>query len=139
MIATPLVVAAAIVDSLTRPTRLLGARRSAPKSLAGQWEFAGGKVEPGEDVRDALRREIAEELGVRIRIGAPVPAPDGADWPIANGHRMRVWLVEMEGEPEPLEDHDELRWLPIAGAHDAVPWLAPDLPIVAAVQGLVVG
>ncbi|MFW6203773.1 MAG: NUDIX domain-containing protein, partial [Actinomycetota bacterium] len=42
-----LVVAAAIVDDLEHPQRLLAARRSAPPAMAGLWEFPGGKVEPG--------------------------------------------------------------------------------------------
>lgn len=131
-----LVVAAVILDDLEEPARLLAARRSAPKSLAGRWEFPGGKVEPGEDDVEALHRELREELGVEVALGARVPAPDGGDWPILHGHRMRVWLARIvDGEPEPLADHDDLRWLELADVHD-VDWLEPDRPIVAAVTHL---
>ena len=64
-----LVVAAAIVDSLTAPTRTLCARRSAPPELAGRWELPGGKVEPDESAEAALHRELDEELGVSVRLG----------------------------------------------------------------------
>ena len=64
------VVAAVILDDLVVPTRLLSAQRTEPPELAGGWEIPGGKVDPGESPRAALHREIREELGVRIRIGA---------------------------------------------------------------------
>lgn len=131
-----LVVAGAIVDDLQRPTRLLAARRSAPKSLAGQWEFAGGKVEPGEQPLDALHRELDEELGVEVEVGMPIEPADGDPWPILHGHLMLVWFVQITaGEPAPLADHDELRWLPAADLYQ-VTWLGPDLPIVDAVSAL---
>ena len=129
-----LVVAGAIVDDLHRPTELLAARRSAPKSLAGQWEFAGGKVEPGEAAEDALHRELAEELGVRVLLGAEIRPAQGQQWPILHGHAMRIWFVQIvDGMPAPLADHDELRWLPVSDLYQ-VPWLEPDLPIVDAVS-----
>jgi 8-oxo-dGTP diphosphatase len=133
------VVAAALVDDIERPTRLLAARRTEPPHLAGGWEFAGGKVEPGESEEDALHREIREELGVEIRTG-PQLRSDHEDgrWPLGDRWRMRVWLaVVTEGEPQPVEDHDALRWLPSTDVY-AVGWLPADLPVVAAVERLMV-
>ncbi len=135
-VTSALVAAAAIVDDLQQPRALLAARRSAPKSLAGRWEFPGGKVEDGESDEAALHREIREELGVAVHLGERVHGPDGEDWPILHGHRMRVWLAQIRtGTPRPLADHDDLRWLHLPDLH-AVPWLEPDLPIVNAVRRL---
>ncbi len=49
--------------------RVLIAQRPADKLLGGLWEFPGGKVEPGESLPDCLRREIKEELGIKIEVG----------------------------------------------------------------------
>ena len=49
--------------------RVLLSKRKKGTHLAGLWEFPGGKVEEGEDPREALRRELDEELGVRARVG----------------------------------------------------------------------
>lgn len=129
-----LVVAAAIVDDLGRPGRLLAARRSAPLTLAGYWEFPGGKVEPDEEPLAALHREIREELGVVIRVGSEVRPDDEPSWPLAGTTRMRLWMAEVvDGDPAPLEDHDELRWLPDGHLED-VAWIPADVPVVAAVS-----
>ena len=126
-----LVVGAAIVDDLERPARLLSARRTEPSALAGGWELPGGKVDAGESPLSALHREVLEELGVRIRLGVHVPGPlPGATWPLGERYEMLVWLAEVvDGEPAPIEDHDELRWLELDDLR-AVGWLPADLPIV---------
>ena len=125
-----LVVAAVIVDDLAHPTRLLAARRATPRSLAGGWEFPGGKVELGEEPIAALHRELAEELQVTVELGAEFCPSKGSAWPIVPGHAMRLWFaVITSGTPTPTGSHDQLRWL--AGEElDRVAWLAADTPIV---------
>ena len=131
------VVGVALVDDLDHPTRVLAARRTEPPALAGQWELPGGQVEPGETWVEAAHREIDEELGVAIRLGARVegPLPDGR-WQLSPRHVMAVWLAQAtHGEPEALEEHDELRWLPPERIGE-VDWLEGDLPIVDALAAL---
>jgi 8-oxo-dGTP diphosphatase len=130
------VVAAAIVDDVAHPRRLLAARRSAPPEIAGQWEFPGGKVEAGEDAVTALHRELYEELGVVVRLADEVRPKVGTSWPIAQNASMRLWLAEItDGVPSPLEDHDQLRWLEFGGWRD-VGWLPADVAMVEAVVAL---
>ena len=125
------VVGAAIVDDLAHPTLLLAARRTEPPALAGGWEFPGGKVDPGETFEQALHREVREELGVEVELGELVPGPlPGGRWPLGESFSMTVWLARVtEGEPAPIEDHDQLRWLRRDELHE-IPWLPADLPIV---------
>jgi 8-oxo-dGTP diphosphatase len=120
---------------LEHPARLLVARRTAPEQFAGLWEFPGGKVEAGEECEAALHRELKEELGVGVRLGAEVPAGKPEGWRLNERASMRVWQAEVtEGEPHPLEDHDELRWVGLADREALLdlPWIPADFPIVQA-------
>ncbi|MXG89322.1 (deoxy)nucleoside triphosphate pyrophosphohydrolase [Nocardioides flavescens] len=117
------VVGAAVV----RDGRVLAARRTTPPEAAGRWEFPGGKVDEGESDDAALVRELAEELGVRVRVvrwlaGEQSVGPGGR-------YRLRVAVVRLEaGEPEATE-HDRLRWLDPARL-DEVDWLDGDRPFL---------
>ncbi|WP_203838394.1 (deoxy)nucleoside triphosphate pyrophosphohydrolase [Winogradskya humida] len=126
----PRVIVAAVIVT---DGRVLACERSAPPEAAGKWEFPGGKVEPGETDAAALARECAEELGVRVKVGARV----GPDVPLAHGRAvLRVFEVTLlDGdEPRALE-HTAMRWL-AADELDSVPWLPADRPIVAELPAL---
>lgn len=129
------VVAAAIVDSLECPTELLACSRAYPQELRGQFELPGGKVEDNEDPVEALTREIMEELGTRITVGARVCPDGGLWWPILGGRVMGVWLAEVvpgSSAPRAGASHVEARWVPISDL-GSLPWIVADLPIVEAV------
>ena len=115
--------------ALVRDGRVLAARRSPPARHAGGWEFPGGKVEAGESHAHALVRELREELGVDVVVGARLG--EIADEAIG----LTLYLATLAGgEPQPLEDHDALRWLSVSELDD-VAWLPIDaalLPRVAA-------
>ncbi|MFD5146408.1 (deoxy)nucleoside triphosphate pyrophosphohydrolase [Streptomyces sp. NPDC058401] len=113
--------------ALCHEGRLLAARRSAPPELAGRWELPGGKAEPGESVPEALVRELREELGVETEALERIPG----EWPLKPGLVLHVWTARLlSGDPLPLEDHDELRWLRPEEL-DSVDWLDQDRPAVA--------
>jgi 8-oxo-dGTP diphosphatase len=124
------VVGAALFDG----GRLLAARRSAPPALAGRWELPGGKVEPGETPEAALVRELREELGVSAETVARVPG----QWPLKAPYVLQVWTARLlpgSADPEPLQDHDELRWLTPGELWD-VDWLDQDVPALRATLAL---
>jgi len=125
-----LVVAAALMDEAGQ---VLMQRRPAGKAHAGLWEFPGGKVEPGESCPQALARELAEELGLRL-VADPVPLGFATT---ADGRADHMPLVILlyavrgwHGSPQALEAA-ELGWFaPQALASLAMPPL--DYPLAKA-------
>jgi 8-oxo-dGTP diphosphatase len=134
-----LVVGAVLVDHLDRPTRVLAARRTRPPTLAGRWELPGGKVEPGESPEDALHRELAEELGVTVRLGAELVPDTGCTWPLTPGLVLRAWWCELvAGVPCAGEAHDALAWRTVDDVAD-LDWLDPDRPLVDRIAAVLAG
>ncbi|MGW3897814.1 (deoxy)nucleoside triphosphate pyrophosphohydrolase [Micromonospora profundi] len=123
------IVGAAII----RDGRVLACARAAPPEVAGMWEFPGGKVEPGETETDALIRECAEELAVRVEIGERV----GRNVRMAHGRSvLKVYAARLVGDDQPQAlEHEGLRWLTVDEL-DSVTWLPADAPIVAALRPL---
>lgn len=84
-------------------------RRLQSGLLGGLWEFPGGKIEANETVEDCIRREIQEELGIEIEVGAHLITIDHAYTHFRvtlNVHHCR----HLSGEPQPLEC-EEVRWV----------------------------
>ena len=90
-------------------------------SLAGQWEFPGGKVEPGESERDALQREIHEELGCHVTIDEKLPAVEQGSGDA--GLRLTPFYCRLEEAPKLLEI-----WCKKEKFAE-LDWVAADIPI----------
>ncbi len=123
------VVAAAVTDA---EGRVLIAQRPPGKHLAGNWEFPGGKVEPGEPRVKALARELEEELGIMM-IGQPRPLIRVRHAYPMGDVLIDTWVVtRYSGEPRGL-DGQALRWC-AQGELGMAELLPADKPIVAALQ-----
>ncbi|WP_216827781.1 (deoxy)nucleoside triphosphate pyrophosphohydrolase [Alkalihalobacterium elongatum] len=106
---------------------ILCALRSEKMSMSNHWEFPGGKIENGEDMKEALVREIREELGCHIRVKEKIT--DTYHRTEAIIVHLHTFLTEIiEGTPEPIE-HEELRWVPIDELRQ-LNWAPADIPTV---------
>jgi mutator protein MutT len=101
------VVAGALVDERGR---VLIAQRPAGKAFAGRWEFPGGKKLDHETPRDALNRELLEEIGIQVARARPLMAVSHRYSADAPPVLIDCWIVEQwRGEIAPL-DGQQLRW-----------------------------
>jgi 8-oxo-dGTP diphosphatase len=127
-----LVAALALVDN---DGRVLLQQRPEGKSMAGLWEFPGGKVEPGETPEQSLIREIKEELGIDITEACLAPftfASHGYDefhllMPLYVCRRWRGTLTAREGQT--------LEWVRPLRMRD-YPMPPADVPLVAMLRDL---
>lgn len=112
---------------IVRDGRILAARRGPKMSLAGLWEFPGGKVEPGEDPREALAREICEELDCSIVVNDYITVTDYQyDFGIVS---LSTYYCELtQGEPV-FSEHSEISWL-LPEELLQLEWAPADIPAV---------
>jgi 8-oxo-dGTP diphosphatase len=126
------VVAVALID---RDSRVLVQQRPPGKSMAGLWEFPGGKVEAGEAPGDALVREVREELGVIIDATHLEPLRFVSE-PLGDRQLLLLLYVcrQWSGDPAPYHA-TALQWLPPSELYTlAMP--PADRPLIAALAQL---
>lgn len=112
---------------------MLVSRRHDHAHLGGLWEFPGGKLEPGETEAEALVRELREELGIEVEVGAAWGEliHDYDDRRVA----LSFWFAEVRrGSPRPLEVA-EVRWVPVEELH-ALDFPGADDPLVRSLQAV---
>ena len=129
MMKTIKVVAAVICDSLENMTKIFAAARGYGE-FKGQWEFPGGKVESGESSREALVREIQEELNVRIKVSRLIDRIE-YDYPSFHLSMDCFWCEIADGEIV-LKEAESARWLKPDELY-SVNWLSADRILVDAI------
>lgn len=116
---------------LVHDDQVFAAKRGPGKSMAGYWEFPGGKVEADETPEEALARELREELKIETVVG---------EFLVTVTHEAGTAIIELstylctinEGVPV-LTEHEEFRWLPVSELSD-VEWAPADIPTVELLQ-----
>lgn len=110
---------------VVRGGTVLCAKRGPIGSLAGRWEFPGGKIEPGETAPAALEREIAEELGCAVDVGGEVTKTT-YEYDFGVVTLTTFWCELREGSPR-LTEHAEVRWCR-PGELEGLDWAPADIP-----------
>jgi len=127
-----IVVAVALIDG---EGRVLLQRRSATRSMAGLWEFPGGKIEAGESPEAALIRELHEELGIDVEAACLAPAVFASDRLDDRGLLLLLYVCrKWRGVPQPL-DSAGLRWVRPVEMH-GLPMPPADRPLIGLLEAL---
>lgn len=125
MVMSAVRVVAAVIE---RDGKVFACRRAPHKSLAGYWEFPGGKVEAGETDQNALEREIAEELGVEIIVGDYLATSYNKAGEL--DLELVAYFAQLVGDDiRSSADHDQLRWLTMDEL-STVDWAPADLVLL---------
>jgi 8-oxo-dGTP diphosphatase len=128
----PVIVAAGV---LVENQRVLLTQRKKGSHLAGAWEFPGGKVEAGEDPRDALVRELKEEIGIDVTVTDPIEVTFHA-YPEKSVLLLFFAVTRSAGSPDPQPlDVAAVKWAAVDALDDAL-FPPADVPILAKVRRL---
>lgn len=103
------------------------AQRKASGPLAKKWEFPGGKIEPGESQKNALKRELLEELNLNVKIG-PLFKTINHNYDTFS-ITMHSYLCELNSISLKLKEHLDYKWLPLKELKN-LDWAEADIPIV---------
>ena len=116
---------------IVKDGKILCAQRGEGRSLAGCWEFPGGKIEAGETHQQALVREIQEELDTKITVGDLIGTIE-YDYPTFHLSMECFWCEVVDGELKLLEAEDA-RWLSKDTLY-SVKWLPPDITLIEKIE-----
>ena len=111
---------------LVRDGRVFATQRGYGEFM-DKWEFPGGKVEAGEGRKEALRREIREELDAEIAVGKLLCTVE-YDYP-AFHLTMHCYLCSVVSGTLVLKEHESARWLSADGL-ESVDWLPADIQVI---------
>ena len=120
------VVAAVICDSIEEKKKVFSTARGYG-ALKGGWEFPGGKIEENETAKEAVIREIHEELGATVRVGDMIDTIE-YDYPTFHLSMDCFWCEVVSGELKLLEAEDA-KWLS-KNELDSVDWLPADITLI---------
>lgn len=124
------VVAAIIADDMNKPTRIFSTARGYGE-FKGGWEFPGGKIEEGETPKEALVREIKEELEATIEVGDLIDTIE-YDYPTFHLSMDCFWAKVVKGELV-LKEAEAAKWL-TKNDLDSVEWLPADVTLIEKVR-----
>lgn len=117
-------VACAIIE---QNGKVLATQRSSTMSLPLKWEFPGGKIDPGESTEDCLRRELAEELGIRVCLGRNLPHST-YHYPTF-AITLYPFVCSIESGNIVLYEHSAMAWL-LPDQLYTLDWAEADLPVI---------
>lgn len=120
------VAAAVICDSFMEKNKIFATVRGYGE-FKGQWEFPGGKIEKGETSRQALVREIKEELDTDVKVGGWIDTIE-YDYPAFHLSMDCFWAEVVSGKLT-LKEHRAAKWL-TKGQLNSVKWLPADITLI---------